>query len=71
MRWASEFSQRMSAALSFLHVVPPMSDTLTLPSEEELQEELRKGALAKLEAIRRAARIAGRLMLQSVKSRRH
>jgi Universal stress protein family len=29
MRWASEFSQRIGADLSFLHVMPPISDVLT------------------------------------------
>ena len=63
MQWASEFSQRMSAALSFLHVVPPISDALILPSEKELQEAMRKGAHAKLESIQQAAGVEGRLQV--------
>jgi nucleotide-binding universal stress UspA family protein len=45
----------------FLHIVPPISDALTLPPEKELQEELRKAALSKLESIQQTARIEGRL----------
>ena len=59
MRWASEFSQRMGAALSFLHVLPPVSDALMIPSESEFQEEVRKGLQTKLESIRQAMRADG------------
>ncbi len=61
MRWASEFSQLMGAELSFLHVVPPIRDALTLPSEREIQEEVRKGVYEKLESVRQAAWVGGRL----------
>src|ERR1700683_3559943 len=33
IQWAAEFSQRMGASLKVLHVVPPISDWLSLPSE--------------------------------------
>jgi nucleotide-binding universal stress UspA family protein len=59
MRWASEFSQYMNAALSFLHVVAPVGDPRTLPSEEELRD----GAHAKLDSIRQAAGVEGRLQV--------
>ena len=55
MRWASEFSQQMGAALKLLHVVPLVSDALALPSERELQEEMREGARAKLESVQQSA----------------
>lgn len=55
MRWASEFSRQMGAALKLLHVVPLVSDALALPSEREMQEEMRKGARAKLESMQQAA----------------
>jgi nucleotide-binding universal stress UspA family protein len=59
MRWASEFGQRMSAALSFLHVVAPTGDTRTVPSEQEI----RRGAHAKLESIQQTAGVQGRLQV--------
>jgi nucleotide-binding universal stress UspA family protein len=55
MRWASEFSQRMGAELKLLHVVAPASDALALPSERELQEEMRQGARAKLKSVQESA----------------
>ena len=59
MRWASEFSQRMRAALSFLHVVAPSGDARTLPSDEEMRME----AHAKLDSIQQAAGVQGRLQV--------
>lgn len=61
MRWTSEFSRQMGAALSFLHVVPPISDALELPSEKALQEDSRRAASAKLESITQEAKLEGKL----------
>jgi len=40
-RWAADFSRQAGATLQFLHVVRPISDWLSLESEQTLQEELR------------------------------
>jgi nucleotide-binding universal stress UspA family protein len=55
IQWAVEFAQRMGASLKLLHVVPPMSDWLALPSERELQEQVREEARAKINAMQRTA----------------
>jgi nucleotide-binding universal stress UspA family protein len=55
MKWAAEYSQKMGAKLNFLHVVAPISDILNLPSERQLQEEVRNEASIQIESLRRAA----------------
>jgi nucleotide-binding universal stress UspA family protein len=55
LKWASEFSQRMGAALKVLHVVLPISDWLALPTERELQEQARKEARLKIESLLKSA----------------
>ena len=55
IQWAVEFAQRVGANLKLLHVVPPISDWLALPSERELQEQVREEARAKIIAIQRTA----------------
>ncbi len=50
MHWASCFSKAMGASLKLFHAVPPISDWLALPSERELQEQVRTEARAKLDA---------------------
>jgi nucleotide-binding universal stress UspA family protein len=55
IQWAVEFAQRMGASLKLLHVVPPTSDWLALPSERELQEQVREEARAKIRAMQRTA----------------
>ena len=52
MQWAAEFSQKMGAALKLLHVVSPVSDILSLPSERRLQEEVRHEASTQIESLR-------------------
>jgi nucleotide-binding universal stress UspA family protein len=49
-KWASEYSQGLGATLKLLHVVPPLSDWLALPSERELQEQAREAGRAKIDA---------------------
>jgi nucleotide-binding universal stress UspA family protein len=56
-RWAADFSQRVGASLQFLHVVRPVSDWLSLESEQELQEELRTEARNRIEAIVQSANL--------------
>jgi len=51
LQWASAFSKRMGAGLKFLHVVPPISDWLAIPSERELQEQVRAEARARMESL--------------------
>jgi nucleotide-binding universal stress UspA family protein len=48
MRWASDFSERMSAKLSFLHVVLPADGG-------EIQEEVNKAAFDRLEELKKSA----------------
>ena len=55
MQWASQFSRKMGAALKLVHAVPPVSDWLAIPSERELNEQIRAEAYAKLEALRISA----------------
>lgn len=52
MQWAVQYSQQMGAVLKLLHVAPPVSDWLAVPSERELQEQVREDARAKIEAIK-------------------
>jgi nucleotide-binding universal stress UspA family protein len=49
VRWAVEFSKETKAALRLLHVVPPVSDWLAIPSEIEFYKQLRAEAQATLE----------------------
>jgi nucleotide-binding universal stress UspA family protein len=58
IQWAVEFSQRMGASLRLLHVVSPVSDWLALPSERELQEQVRDEARAKIDDLQRCAGVA-------------
>jgi len=55
MQWAAEYSQKMGATLKLLHVVAPISDILSLPSERRLQEEVRNEATTQIESLRRGA----------------
>jgi len=55
LKWAREYSQKMGGSLRLLHVVQPVSDCLSLPSERELQEEVRKEAGAQVDAMRQKA----------------
>jgi nucleotide-binding universal stress UspA family protein len=55
LQWAAEFSQRVGASLKLLHVVPPISDWLSLPGEKKIQEELREAAHFKLGDVQRTA----------------
>jgi nucleotide-binding universal stress UspA family protein len=57
MQWAAEFSHKMEAALKLIHVVPPISDWLALPTERDLQEEMREEARARVDSLRRACGI--------------
>ena len=57
MQWASEFSQRMGASLKLLHVAPRISDWLALPTESELQEQVRDEARTKIDALKQSAGI--------------
>lgn len=48
--WAAEYAKQMGAALKLLHVVPPLSDWLSLPSERDLQEQAREEGRARVQA---------------------
>jgi nucleotide-binding universal stress UspA family protein len=48
LKWAGEFSKVVGASLSLLHVVPPISDWVSLESERALQEQVRDRAFAKV-----------------------
>jgi len=56
-RWAADFSGQVGASLQFLHVVRPVSDWLSLESEQELQEEMRTEARNRIEAIVQSAKL--------------
>jgi nucleotide-binding universal stress UspA family protein len=55
IQWSAEFARRMEATLELIHVVPPVSDWLGLPSERDLQEQARDEARAKINDLQRAA----------------
>ena len=61
MQWAAEYSQKMGATLKLLHVVSPVSDFLSLPSERHLQEEVRNEASVQMESLRRGAGVEASL----------
>jgi nucleotide-binding universal stress UspA family protein len=54
-RWAAGFSRQVGASLHLLHVVRPISDWLSLESEQELQEELRTEARNRIETSLKSA----------------
>ena len=49
-QWAADFSRQVGASLQLLHVVRPVSDWLSLDSEQALQEELRGAARNRIES---------------------
>lgn len=49
VQWAAGFANRLGASLRLLHVVPPISDWLSVPSERKLQEELRTEVRTQIE----------------------
>ena len=55
LKWAFDFSTKLGARLNALHVVPAISDWLTLPSERSLQEEYREEARIRMDALKKAA----------------
>lgn len=55
IRWAAGFCEKTGAALKLVYAVPPVSDWLAIPSERELQEEVRREGEKKLEAVRAEA----------------
>jgi nucleotide-binding universal stress UspA family protein len=55
LKWASEFSHQMGAALKLIHVAPRISDALALPTEKKLQEEVNQQARAGIEALLKSA----------------
>jgi nucleotide-binding universal stress UspA family protein len=61
MRWASEFSQRVGAELSFLHVAPPFRDAAGLSSAKEIEQDICAALRARLDAMRQSAWIGGTL----------
>jgi nucleotide-binding universal stress UspA family protein len=56
-QWAADFSRQVGASLQLLHVVRPISDWLSLESEQALQEELRTESRTRIEAILKSARL--------------
>jgi nucleotide-binding universal stress UspA family protein len=49
-QWAADFGRQVGAGVQFLHVVRPISDWLSLESEQELQEELRAESRTRIES---------------------
>jgi nucleotide-binding universal stress UspA family protein len=62
-QWAAEFSRQMGASLQLLHVVRPVSDWLSLQSEQALQEELRAEARNRIEVMLKSGLKSGALDL--------
>ncbi len=54
-QWAAGFSRQVGASLHLLHVVRPISDWLSLESEQELQEELRTESRNRIETSLKSA----------------
>jgi nucleotide-binding universal stress UspA family protein len=55
LRWAGDFSTQVGAALTLLHVVPPITDWPSLASERALQEQVRQAAHATIVSLQAAA----------------
>jgi nucleotide-binding universal stress UspA family protein len=58
VKWAADFSRQLGASLQLLHVVRPVSDWLSLESEQALQEELRTAARTRIEAMLESASLS-------------
>jgi nucleotide-binding universal stress UspA family protein len=54
-RWAVDFSRQVGASVQLIHVVRPISDWLSLESEQALQEELRTESRNRIEASLKSA----------------
>jgi nucleotide-binding universal stress UspA family protein len=55
LRWVSDFSQRLDARLSLVHVVEPVSDWPSLERERRLQEQVRQSHEAHIKRMEEAA----------------
>ena len=55
LRWAADFSARVGAALTLLHVVGPITDWPSLASERALQEQVRQAAHATIVSLQASA----------------
>jgi nucleotide-binding universal stress UspA family protein len=49
-QWAEDFARQMGASLQLLHVVPAISDWLSLESQQSLQEELKAESRSRIES---------------------
>jgi len=49
-QWAEDFARQMGANLQLLHVVPAISDWLSLESQQSLQEELKAESRSRIES---------------------
>jgi nucleotide-binding universal stress UspA family protein len=54
-QWAADFSRQVGASLQLYHVVRPISDWLSLESEQALQEELRTESRTRIESSLKSA----------------
>jgi nucleotide-binding universal stress UspA family protein len=54
-QWAADFSRQMGGSVQLFHVVRPISDWLSLESEQALQEELRAESRARIESSLKSA----------------
>jgi nucleotide-binding universal stress UspA family protein len=55
VRWAAAFAAAVGADLKIVHVVPPITDWPSLPSEERLQQRVRSAAEEAVHAMLRSA----------------
>jgi nucleotide-binding universal stress UspA family protein len=61
MQWASAFSGKVGGTLKLLHVVGSVSDWMSLPSEQALQDQVRQEAQGIIEKMRASAGVAAPL----------
>jgi len=49
-QWTADFSRQLGASVQLVHVVRPVSDWLSLESEQAMQEELRSESRTRIES---------------------
>ena len=57
LRWAVDFARTFDAALNVLHVVGPVTDWPSLPSEQRFQEQVRKEAHQEMASMMKSAAV--------------
>ena len=55
VQWAAEFGLKTGATVKLLHVLPPISAWLTLPTVRDIQKQMKEEARVKIDLLRRSA----------------